>query len=204
MLDLQSEHPALQWQLLPISPACGHRSAALPSTLTSADRRHPLHDLELARQDVQHRELGAVHMHQDKGTDTVPGHGRGGKFGHGKLSKVLFQLRGMRKYTTFFSLPFFFSVKYPPKVSSMEINLIHCSGRLRKNLLVAAFMLTGGTHQHWRFYTARAARPGAPSTATLGQGATGTAGNKLQEGKTMACCSTMGWAGHEDEQAGTI
>lgn len=75
--------------------------------------------------------------------DTIPGHGRGAEFGQGKLSKVLFQLRGMRKYTTFFFFfSFFSSVKHPPKVNSMAINLIPCSGWLGKRLLVAALTLT--------------------------------------------------------------
>lgn len=63
-------------------------------------------------------------MHQDGGTFTVPGHGRGGKFGQGKLSKVFLVLSTRKTEDTMFTFHCFSSVSNPPKANTMQIRVL--------------------------------------------------------------------------------
>lgn len=111
---------------------------ALPRWPPPSPRRHPLHDLELARGDMWHRGLAAVHLPWH---NTWPW--ERSRIWSGKTQQGAFSTKRHEEiHHFFFFFSFFSSVKHPPKVNSMAINLIPCSGWLGKRLLVAALTLT--------------------------------------------------------------
>ena len=72
-----------------------------------------------------HGGLPDVHMQRDEGTDTVPGHGGGGKFGRGKNQQDAFSMKRHEEIHYFFSsFCFFSSVKYPLEQHGNQFNFL--------------------------------------------------------------------------------